>query len=199
MPSTSRKNLKSVNSSNISNISLNPSKKPIISNKIDLTPTEKSQSNTRSNENLNISAVSQTLSSQIIPSNSKINSFSQMLNKNPYSLANNFTPQLFEMDLFTNSERKINTGFQNTTPLEQNKGYSVSQIQKLKIDLAEKQRKNSKSRSNSLIRNVSTDGDRKKMFEKNFKKKQNNETLKKTAEKNGQPIGSYVNIFLNIK
>ena len=72
----------------------------------------------------------------------------------------------------------------------------MSQIQKLKIDLAEKQRKNSKSRSNSLIRNASMDGNRKNMIEKNFKKKQNNEALKKAAEKKGQPIGSYVKIFL---
>ena len=194
MPSTSRKNIKSVNSNNSSNLTIGVPKKPIINNKIDLTPTEKYQlSNNKSNDNLNLSLVSQTPSNQICPSNSKLNSFTQILNKNPYSLSNVQTPKLFEMDLFTNSERKI--GILATPTTETNKGYSVSQVQKLKIDLAEKQRKNSKSRSNSLARNASMDGNRKKLNDKSFKKKPNNETLKKSEK----PIGSYVINFYYLK
>jgi len=88
------------------------------------------------------------------------------------------------MDLFTNTERKSNVG---PAQIENIKGYSVSQVQKLKIDLAEKQ-KNQKSRPNSLARNASMDGNRKKV---SFKKKASNEALKK-IEKKTQQIGSYV-------
>ena len=91
------------------------------------------------------------------------------------------------MDLFTNTDRKSNLG---TPHVESSKGYNVSQVQKLKIDLAEKQ-KNQKSRSNSLARNSSMDGNRKKF---SFKKKASQEALKKN-EKRNQPICSYVGSF----
>ena len=105
------------------------------------------------------------------------------------------TPKLFEMDLFTNTERKEkNTVSWANTPSSNNqnhemsntKTYSVSQIQKLKIDLAEKNKKHSKSRSNSLIRNASHDK-RKKSMDKKNKKKENVEISKKTIN-----LGSYV-------
>lgn len=156
-----------------------------------MTINEKKQlSNIKSNENLNLSLVSQTPSNKIYPSNSKINSFSQILNKNPCSLNNTLTPQLFEMDLFTNTDRKYLTG---TSHIENIKGFNISQVQKLKIDLAEKQRKDTKSRSNSLVRNASTDGSRKNL---NFRKKTSIEGPKNTTGKKVQPLCSYVSLFL---
>lgn len=181
-------------------IQAKPTKKPYLTNKIDLTPNEKS--NKAPTENLNLSVLSQTTSNPQI----NANSFSQYLQKTPCSLNNTIAPGLFEVESLTNnSERKLNNtttgGFNsnytnsntnsnnnNSNINTQNNNISnivnnnnTSLVQKMKIDLTDqklKKNSNSNSRAASLTRNMSLDGSRKNLHTINFKKKTNNEASK---------------------
>lgn len=198
-----------------------PTKKPYLTNKIDLTPNEKS--NKIPSENLNLSVLSQTTSNPQV----NANSFSQYLQKTPCSLNNTIAPGLFELDSLTNnSERKLNNtttgGFNSNytnsninsnnnnsninTPNNNNTSNIInnnngSLIQKMKIDLTDQKTKktsNSNSRAASLTRNMSLDGNKKNPNTINFKKKTNNDTSKNKKPPQQQAFCTYVIVIIKI-